>query len=132
FDAYDNLKYKGWAFEPRITHTAWQNDTTSVVVSASMLFGSRSINDVFYGVAPAYATPQRPAYEARAGLINTTLGGFVLHRISPVLQLTFFANVSTVRGNANSGSPLLLQKQNGGFGLALSWAILSSEERGTE
>jgi outer membrane protein len=132
FDAYDNLKYRGWAFEPRFTHNAWQNATTSVGVSASLLFGSRAINDIFYGVAPAYATPQRPAYEARAGLINTVLSGYVLRRISPVLQMTFFANLSTVRGNANAASPLLLQQQNGGVGLALSWAILSSEEKGTE
>jgi hypothetical protein len=132
FDVYNDFHYKGWTFEPRLSHTAWQGTTSSAVVSASMLFGSRSINDLFYGVAPVYATPQRPAYEAHPGMISAVLSGYVRHRITSTLQLTFFANVSTVRGSANHGSPLLLQDENAGVGLALSWAIWSSEERGTE
>jgi len=132
FDVYEDFGYMGWTFEPRFSHTAWQGTSSSAVVSASLLFGSRSINDLFYGVAPIYATPQRPEYQARPGLISTVLSGYIRHRISPTLQLTFFANVSTVRGSANHSSPLLLQDENGGVGLALSWAIWSSEERGTE
>ena len=132
FDAYHGFGYEGWTIEPRFSHTAWQGVSTSAVVSASVLFGSRAINDLFYGVAPAYATPERPAYEARAGLISTVLSGYIRHRLSPTLQLSFFANVSTVRGSANHASPLLLQDENAGFGLALSWAIWSSETLGTE
>jgi outer membrane scaffolding protein for murein synthesis (MipA/OmpV family) len=132
FDATEDLGYKGWTLEPRFSHTAWQGTTSSVVLSASMLYGSRSLNDLFYGVAPEFATPQRPAYEARRGLISTNLNAVYRHRISPILQLTFFANIETVRGGANNASPLVLREQDGGFGVALSWAIWTSEEKGTE
>jgi len=132
FDAYDTMQYKGWTFEPRLSHTAWQGTSSSAVVSASLLFASRSLNDLFYGVAPQYATPSRPFYEARAGLLSAGISGYVRHRISPTLQLTVFANMSTVRGSANHASPLVLQDECGGIGVALSWAIWSSEERGSE
>ena len=132
FDAYESMQYKGWTFEPRLTHTAWQGTSSSAVVSASLLFASRSLNDLFYGVAPQYVTPERPAYEAHPGLLSAVLSGYVRHRISPTLQLTVFGNVSTVRGSANHASPLVLQDENAGIGVALSWAIWSSEERGSE
>jgi outer membrane scaffolding protein for murein synthesis (MipA/OmpV family) len=132
FDATEDLGYKGWTLEPRLSHTAWQDASSSVVLSASMLYGSRSLNALFYEVAPAFATPQRPAYEARRGLISTNLNAVFRHRISPSLQLTFFANIETLRGSANHASPLLLREEDGGVGLALSWAIWSSEEKGTE
>jgi outer membrane scaffolding protein for murein synthesis (MipA/OmpV family) len=132
FDVYDSFHYKGLTFEPRFSHTAWQGTSSSAVVSASMLFGTRSINDLFYGVAPAYATAARPAYEARPGLISAVLSGYVRHRITPSLQVTFFANVETVRNSANHASPLLIRDEDGGFGVALSWAIWQSDEKGTE
>ena len=68
----------------------------------------------------------------RRVLSNYILWRFIRHRITPSLQITFFANIETVRGSANHASPLLLRDEDGGFGLALSWAIWSSEEMGTE
>jgi outer membrane scaffolding protein for murein synthesis (MipA/OmpV family) len=132
FDVYDDFHFKGLTFEPRFSHTAWEGTSTSAVVSASLLYGSRSLNDLFYGVAPVYATPQRPAYEARGGMISATLSGYIRHRITPSLQITFFANVETLRGSANHASPLLIRDEDGGFGVALSWAIWQSDEKGTE
>ncbi|MGN6528068.1 MAG: MipA/OmpV family protein [Burkholderiaceae bacterium] len=131
FDVSDGMAHKGWTFEPRLAHTAWTGSRAALVLSAGVLVGDRRINDVYYGVAPQYATADRPAYEARAGLIATRLGASLRHRINPALRMIWFAEAETVRGGANEGSPLVRSRQDVGFGVSLVWGIWRSEQAGT-
>jgi hypothetical protein len=131
FDVSDGMTHKGWTFEPRLAHTAWTGSTAALVASASVLAGDRRINDVYYGVAPQYATAGRPAYDARPGLIATRLGLSLRHRIGPALRTIWFAEAETVRGAANEASPLVRSRQDVGFGVSLVWGIWRSEDAGT-
>jgi hypothetical protein len=131
FDVDDGMSHKGWTFEPRLAHTAWTGSTAALVVSAGVLMGDRRINDVYYGVAPRYATADRPAYEARPGLIATRLGLSLRHRISPALRTIWFVEAETVRGAANEASPLVRSRQDVGFGVSVVWGIWRSSEAGT-
>ena len=132
FDVNDGFAHKGWTFEPRLSHTAWVGSTASLVVSASALFGNRSLNGLFYGVDAPYATVDRPAYDARAGLVATRLNASLRHRINSTLRVQYFAQLETVRGAANEASPLVRSKQDAGFGVSLIWGFWHSDATGIE
>ena len=132
FDVNDGFAHRGWTFEPRLSHTAWTGPSFALVISASTLFGDRSLNQLYYGVGSPYATADRPAYDAKAGLIATRLNASLRHRISSTLRLQYFAQVETVRGAANEASPLVRSKQDAGIGISLIWGAWHSSESGTE
>jgi len=132
FDVNDGFAHRGWTFEPRLVHTAWTGPRFSLVLSAGALVGNRSINHLYYGVDTPYVAADRPAYDARGGLIATRLNASLRHRISPTLRLQYFAQFETVRGAANEDSPLVRRKQDAGIGVSLIWGAWHSEALGVE
>jgi outer membrane scaffolding protein for murein synthesis (MipA/OmpV family) len=132
FDVNDGFSHRGWTFEPRLSHTAWTGPRFALVLSASTLFGDRTLNHLYYGVDSSYATADRPAYDARAGLIATRLNASLRHRINSTLRLQYFAQVETVRGAANEDSPLVRSRQDAGIGVSLIWGVWHSAESGAE
>ncbi len=132
FDVNHGFAHRGWTFEPRLLHTAWTGPSFALVVSASTLFADRSLNQLYYGVGSPYATADRPAYDAKAGLIASRLNASLRHRINSTLRLQYFAQVETVRGGANEASPLVRSKQDAGIGVSLIWGVWHSSESGVE
>jgi len=132
FDVNDGFSHRGWTFEPRLSHTAWTGPSFALVFSASALFGDRTLNHLYYGVDAPYATADRPAYDAKAGLIATRLNASLRHRINSTLRLQYFAQVETVRGAANEDSPLVRSRQDAGLGVSLIWGAWHSAESGAE
>lgn len=132
FDVSDGFAHRGWTFEPRLSHTAWTGSAFALVVSASTLFADRSLNHLYYGVDAPYATADRPAYEASAGLVATRLNASLRHRINSTLRLQYFAQLETVRGAANEASPLVRSRQDAGIGVSLIWGVWHSAASGTE
>ena len=132
FDVSHGFARRGWTFEPRLSHTAWTGPSFALVVSASTLFADRSLNHLYYGVDAPYATADRPAYAASAGLIATRLSASLRHRINSTLRLQYFAQLETVRGAANEASPLVRSRQDAGIGVSLLWGVWHSDASGTE
>ena len=132
FDVSHHFEHRGFTFEPRLSHTAWTGPQFALVVSASALMGDRTLNKMYYGVDAPYATTDRPAYDAKAGLIATRLSASLRHRINSSLRLAYFAQVETVRGAANEASPLVRSKQDAGIGVSLIWGVWHSSESGVE
>jgi len=132
FDVNDGLSHRGWTFEPRLVHTAWTGPRFSLILSAGALVGDRTINHLYYGVDALYATADRPAYDARGGLIATRLNASLRQRISPTLRLQYFAQFESVRGAANEDSPLVRSKQDAGFGVSLIWGAWHSQTSGVQ
>ena len=132
FDVNDGFAHRGWTFEPRLSHTAWTGDSFALVVTAGALVADRALAHLYYGVDAPYATPARPAYDARAGLVAMRLGAGLRHRISPTLRLQYFAQLETVRGAANEASPLVRSRQDAGIGVSLLWGVWHSDRSGTE
>ena len=132
FDVSHDFSHEGWSFEPRLSHAVWSNDTLGLSVTGSLLIGDRALNHLFYGVDPAYATPDRPAYVAKAGLIATRFGINLNQRISDSLRLHWFAQIESVRGAANGASPLVRAHEDGGVGVSLTWCLWRSADPGIE
>ncbi|OYO31941.1 MipA/OmpV family protein [Janthinobacterium sp. PC23-8] len=121
-EARGGLRRQGATFEPRLAYALadpqgrWHMETY-----ASAVLGNATINDYFYGVGQAYATPQRPAYAARSGLMLTRLGlggSYLLHRDWRAFAFLRYDNYA---GAANRDSPLLRQHSGTSAGIGLMW-----------
>jgi outer membrane scaffolding protein for murein synthesis (MipA/OmpV family) len=91
------------------------------------LFADRKYHEHFYGVDAAYATPDRPAYQAHGGYAgwqalaattrrfgNTWVGGFVRY--------------DSLRGAAFEDSPLVRRNSALTLGIGVSWILATSSE----
>lgn len=132
FDANRGLDYVGLSFEPRLTWRLPDQGDWSPSLYASALFGSRGLNDLYYGVAPAYATPTRPAYEARRGLVATRLGTSWSRMLGSDVRLALHLGVETVRGAANAGSPVVGRMADPTVAITLTWTAFRSDEKGVD
>ncbi len=132
FDASRDLDYAGLSFEPKLNWRLPVAGEWTPSLYASLLFGNRVLNDLYYGVAPIYATPGRPAYEARAGLVATRLGSSWSHMLRDNLRLGLHASVESVRGAANRDSPVVGRSADYTLALTLTWTAFRSEQNGVD
>lgn len=127
FDMSHGLGFRGLAFEPTL---AWGQRSAGwgYGASVSWVVGSQRLADTFYGVAPAFATAARPAYEAKAGLIATRMALNLSRRLSPDWRFFAYARADSVGGAANANSPLVERRVGASAGVGLSWTWMRSEE----
>lgn len=134
FDVSRDFDYVGVAFAPRLSYSMPLTQDWRLTTHAEVLAGSRQLTQLFYGVAPVYATATRPAYRADAGLIATSLGASVSRALGDKgdWRIGAFAGLQSVAGAANEDSPLVGRKVDGRVGITLSWTAYRSDARGVE
>lgn len=126
FDLTDHMSAKGLALEPELVYA--RNSSTGWRYSAGvgLVVGDARLNDTLYGVAPAYATPTRPAYTAGAGLIASRLSLYVSRSLSPDLRLSAYTRLDSVAGAANQASPLVQKSTGASAGVWLTYTLARS------
>lgn len=92
-------------------------------------WASEDYMDFFYGVSPAYATPQRPAYQAGSGYLGTRLSLTLRYAITEKVDIVGGLRFGFHKGAANADSPLFTQQTTSGVMLALIWKFWASERR---
>jgi outer membrane scaffolding protein for murein synthesis (MipA/OmpV family) len=113
---------QGYSFEPRVLYeTADERRLWNASASLSAVFGDASLNSYFYEVAPRYATAQRPAYEARSGLILTRMGLSASRALTPDWRVFGFVRYENYAGAANRDSPLFQRSSGTSAGLGAIW-----------
>ena len=126
-DANDHLSYRGIAFEPQ-----WVKDmrlTNGWIISSNLgaIFGNQELVDTFYRVTPSEATPTRPAYEARSGLIALRASLFLSRLISPEIRFFSYMRFDSIAGAANYSSPLVRRDSGWTVGFGFAWTLARSE-----
>jgi hypothetical protein len=132
FDASRDLDFAGLSFEPRLNWRLYPVGEWVPTLYASLLFGNHALNSMYYGVAPVYATPTRPAYEAHSGLVATRLGTSFARMIGRDWRLALHASVETVRGAVNADSPVIGRSVDPTVAISITWTALRSAEAGVE
>ena len=89
------------------------------------LFADRRYHDHFYGVDPAYATPQRAAYRARAGYAGWQALGAASRRFGN-MWVGAFLRYDTLRGAVFEDSPLVRRSSVLTLGVGVSWILATS------
>ena len=92
-----------------------------LTVSLESTFASRGLTKYFYEVEPGQATPERPAYRARAGYLGSEATLTWSRQLSPSLRWFVSARGQSFHGAANASSPLLRSSFNFGAGAGIIW-----------
>ncbi|HJV71069.1 MipA/OmpV family protein [Ideonella sp.] len=132
FDADRDFDYVGMSFEPRLSWRLPPIGDWTPSLHAGALFGSRALNEMYYGVDPVYVTPTRPAYAAKPGLVATRLGMSWSKPIDTDLRLGLHASIESVRGGANESSPLVGRVVDPILAITLTWTAFRSEQPGVK
>lgn len=126
FDIDDSFAFRGWTFEPKIQWRHKLPHRFNLRLSAGLLFGTRKLNDVYYGVGSSFATASRAAFEADGGLITSRLSISLSRRIARNWRLVGFARLDHIGGAANEDSPLVDRVTGWTAGFGFSWKVLES------
>jgi len=118
---------RGIAFEPQ-----WVNDHRlpgrwKLSTTLAAIFGDKTLTDTFYGVSPAEATPTRPSYTAKAGLIALRASLLASHSLSTDVRMFCLLQIDSLNGAANRDSPLVRRNSGWTAGIGIAWALGRSE-----
>lgn len=121
----------GWVFHPNLNL-----DITDLPglpgwnlgLVAGPIFGNQRQNAFYYSVAPQYATPARPAYEAASGYTGSQFLVGVSRRFQK-FWVGGFASYDNMSGATVADSPLVQDKNNFAAGIAVSWIFGESSTR---
>lgn len=122
--------YIGLAASPKLTYERyvhfagryWRTGLTG-----GLEFGSNRLHDYFYTVAPRFATPTRPAYDAAGGYAGSrfTLSAVGRRGKSWIGAFVRYDNVSDA---IFADSPLVRRDGNISAGIVLAWFIAKSKK----
>lgn len=96
-------------------------------LSGGPLWGDARYHDFFYGVAPADAAPDRPAYAARSGYSGAQITLAISKRY-PRFWVGAFLRVNDLHGAVFEESPLLESKTGYLAGCGVSWILARSPQ----
>lgn len=118
------VRRQGWTIEPRLVYgTRDDAGKWSGEAQLGAVFGDTRINRYFYAVQPQFATANRPAYDARGGLMLVRTGLFGYYRIDRDLRAFGFTRYETYAGAANRDSPLLKKSTGFSVGIGLAYTL---------
>ena len=120
----------GWQAAPRFAlevRDVLGFDNYTWLAQAGPLFGTRQRHAWYYEVAPAYATPGRPAYRAKGGYGGMSFVTGLSTRIDR-FWVGGFLRYDNLAGAAFADSPLVKTRHYTAVGIAVSWVIAQSAE----
>lgn len=115
----------GWVFHPKLNLDMGSLPTLpgwNVGLQAGALFGDSRQHQYFYGVDTAYATADRPAYEARSGFAGMQYLVGVSKRFDRH-WVGAFLRYDNLSGARFASSPLVRTKNYVAAGVAISWVL---------
>lgn len=117
----------GWTATPSLNLDLPNRRGWDLGLQAGPVWGSRRWHAYFYDVAPAEATPERPAYRARGGYAGAQFTA-ALSRRSGNTWVGMFLRHDTLRGAVVADSPLVRQRENLSLGVALVFVFAASSQ----
>lgn len=123
-------KYIGWTFTPQFAldvvdplgYAGW-----NAGFLVGPLFADNRYHDYFYSVAPRYALPSRPQYQATSGYAGTQAITALSKRF-PNYWLGAYVRHDTLSGAAFADSPLVQRNSYWSAGFGFAWMIHTSSE----
>jgi outer membrane scaffolding protein for murein synthesis (MipA/OmpV family) len=126
---FSHVNLAGWVFQPNLNldlrdalgHGGWK-----LGMLAGPVFSDRRYNQYFYGVDPAYATADRPAYNASGGYAGAQFI-FSLSKRYREFWIGGFAKWDTLNNAVFADSPLVKSNQSFAAGIAVAWILGESK-----
>ncbi|MEO3474674.1 MipA/OmpV family protein [Roseomonas sp. CAU 1739] len=126
---WSSISFRGFTFAPDIAYERLHvfSQYARLRVAAGVLFGTDRYTDYFYGVAPEYATPGRPTYDARAGYVGARLTLSYRLPITERLSVVAGGRVENFSGATNADSPLYRSRWNGSLVVGFAFSLWRSD-----
>jgi outer membrane scaffolding protein for murein synthesis (MipA/OmpV family) len=122
----DDVDHRGYTSTPTLRYTYWKSRWLADV-SAGIQIADDEYNNYFYGVNPAFVTDTRREYDADAGYGGLRLG-LGLSRRTERWWVGAFFRFADLNGATFSDSPLVLDHQGLGGGIAFAWLFARSSK----
>ncbi|MFH0783984.1 MAG: MipA/OmpV family protein [Pseudomonadota bacterium] len=97
--------------------------------STGVRFADAAMNEYFYEVSPAEATPTREAYAVEGGYGGLQVSGSITKELTPSFWLSTYGRWVNIDGAVFADSPLVSTHNNYIVGAMLVWKIGESEKR---
>ncbi len=126
---FENIEHIGFSAFPHVTlyqYFDWFGRIWRLGLSGGALLGSSNYHDYYYQVAPQFATPQRPAYDAEGGYGGTRLIATLVSRTRKN-WISLFARYDRLNGAAFEDSPLVEDRGALTFGVAIAFTVFRSK-----
>ncbi|HEV8110360.1 MAG TPA: MipA/OmpV family protein [Burkholderiales bacterium] len=126
-----HAKDAGYVFHPHLyfdSRPAFLGGKWDFSAQLGPLYGSERYHQYYYGVAPQFATPERPAFEASAGYSGLVSGAALTRRFGK-LWVGGFARYDALDGAVFESSPLFRRRQYVAAGVAVAWVFAESKDR---
>ena len=94
-DDFPALDYEGWLFNPELRWRRHYDDRVILGAGIQLRYGDKTYHNYFYGVAPQFATANRPAYQAERGYNSVGINGFAALKLDRNWRAT--ASVGGIR-----------------------------------
>lgn len=125
---FSHVNSAGWVFNPHLNldiKNIGPQGGWNVGMALGPLYASEKNHDYYYQVDPVYATPTRPAYNARAGYSGTRLT-LALSKRYDGFWIGTFARYDDLSGVRFADSPLMRVRRSFMAGFGVSWFFAQS------
>lgn len=128
---FKRVRYEGLVFQPQVNLD--NRDFAGVPglnlgIAAGPVFADRRYHQFVYGVDAPYATPLRPAYQARGGYGGSQLI-VALSKRYPEFWAGAFMKYDHLAGAVFDNSPLMKSKSGFTVGLGVAWVFAESKTK---
>jgi outer membrane scaffolding protein for murein synthesis (MipA/OmpV family) len=127
---FSHAQGAGWVFSPNLALNLRPDvgGRWNLGVNTGPIFATSKYHEYYYGVAPQFAMPDRPAYSARGGY-SGWMGLVSLSRRYQKFWVGGFARYDVLSGAVFEDSPLVRRHSAYMAGIALAWIIAESERK---
>jgi outer membrane protein len=126
FTVASDPRYIGWTAAPNLNLDLRTPGGWNIGLLAGPVFNARRFSGYYYDVDAAHATSLRPSYRSDGGYAGSR-ALMALSRRFEQQWLGAFVQVDSLHGARFEDSPLVRQKQNVSFGVAMAWVLKTSE-----
>ncbi|MGH7089568.1 MAG: MipA/OmpV family protein [Stellaceae bacterium] len=126
---FSRLDYRGLVLAPELadTHSNFMGSGGQLKVGIGADFASGRLMQYFYTVAPQFAIPGRPAFEAQGGYLGTHLDVSYRYPLNRRVTVIGFSDASLYSGASNAASPLFKRQYGVAAGVAVAFSFFESE-----
>lgn len=122
------LRQQGWAFEPRLV---FENRDAlgkwNTGANLGLVLADAKLHDYFYSVEAPLATVDRPAYQARSGMMALRAGVNAGRELGKDWRIFGFVRYDHYAASSNRASPLFQQNSAVSVGVGFAWTLYRSQ-----
>ncbi len=130
-DFSSRLNFRGAVFAPDVVYEDQSilGSKWSGRVGLGVEAATSQLQDYWYEVAPQYARPGRPAFQAHGGYLGARLTVGVTRAITRNFTVFVATELDSYAGAENRDSPLMKSKTGSNVSLGFAWSLWQSQAR---